>query len=212
VSLPSAKDAEVLLFDSDVPKEYADWVRRSGVVSWDIETSGLDWMRDCIATCQVYVPEGPAAIIRVREKPPLQLCSLLSDSSVNKIFHHAMFDLRFMVWHWDAIPRNVSCTKIASKVLDVRNENNHDLQSLLRHHLGISIDKSERLSDWFSPKLSQSQKLYAVNDVIYLVALLEALEKQLSSRGLLILAQECFKYIPIRVKLELMGYGDVYNY
>ena len=86
------------------------------------------------------------------------------------------------------------------------------LKPLLERYLGISLDKSLQRSDWLSSRLTKEQLAYAIADVVYLVPLLEQLERELQTRGLLGLARECFAHIPARVRLELLGYPDVYTY
>jgi len=208
----SLKANAYTLYTGDIPEEYADCVRRASVVAWDIETSGLDWRTDRIGTCQLYVPDGPAAIVRIDDSPAAAMQGLLSDSSIRKIFHHAMFDLRFMVHNWKARPKNIACTKIAAKILDRDNKKPNGLQALLKRFLSIEIVKNEQRSDWLAPQLSQSQIAYALADVLYLPKLLTAIEDRLASQGLLELAHGCFAHIPTRVELDLVGYEDIYTY
>ena len=206
------KNKNIVLYEHDVADEYTRCVCRAGIVAWDTETSGLDWRKDRIGICQLYAPNEPVAIIKVGDIPPKKLRSLLSDASVRKVFHHAMFDLRFVSYHWKVLPQNIACTKIASKLLDVKNENKHSLQSVLKQHLGVVIDKNERLSNWLSSKLTEEQISYAARDVMYLLSLLDVLERELRSRGLLEFAHKCFAHIPARVRLDILGYGDIYTY
>jgi len=123
-----------------------------------------------------------------------------------------MFDLRFMSYHWKVLPQNIACTKIAVKLLDIENENKHSLQPILKKYLGIEISKHERLSNWLSDRLTEKQITYAVKDVIYLLQLLDVLERKLKSKDLLELAHLCFAHIPTKVQLDILGHGDVYSY
>ena len=74
------------------------------------------------------------------------------------------------------------------------------------------MDKSQRQSNWLSKELSNEQIEYAAQDVIYLFDLLEALEKDLDSKGLLGLSYQCYSHIPTRVDLDIPRYPDVYTY
>lgn len=201
----------VTAFD-DLPDKWLRSLRGAGIVACDIETSGLNWDEDRIATCQLYAPSKPVVVVRINEEPPKNLCSLIEDTEVKKVFHHAMFDLRFMHYRWELAPTNVACTKIASKLLDPRNEHSHSLKLLLEGHLGVTLDKKEQLSDWFSPTLTEAQLLYAAGDVVYLISLLSQLERALESVGLLELARACYGHIPTRVQLDILGYQDVFVY
>src|SRR2546423_3744292 len=125
-------------YTGDLSCSKAQSARRAGVVGWDIETSGLDWRKDKIATCQIFIPNLDVDLIQLgtaMETPP-NLKSLLSDPTVMKVFHHAMFDLRFMAAKWGAEARNVVCTKIASKLLEPL-EDDHSLKHVLQKHLQV---------------------------------------------------------------------------
>ncbi|HDD44963.1 MAG TPA: ribonuclease D [Candidatus Desulfofervidus auxilii] len=200
------------IYYHDISNKYLDQVYKTKIVAWDIETSGLDWRNDQIGLCQLYTPGQHVAVVKINNVPPKKLCLLLRDVSIKKVFHHAMFDLRFMSYRWKVLPQNIACTKIAAKLLDAKNENKHSLQVILKQYLGVIIDKKEQLSNWLSPELTKEQISYAVNDVIYLLPLLDVLEKNLKSKGLLELAHLCFAFIPTRVQLEILGYKDIYSY
>jgi len=203
---------DIIIYDYDIPQQFFDSIQQTKVVAWDIETSGLDWRNDRIGICQLHTPNRPVAIIRIGDVPPERLRLLLSDSSLRKVFHHAMFDLKFMSYQWEILPQNVVCTKIASKLLDVENKNRHSLQSILKQYLGVVINKDEQVSNWLSVNLTKEQIIYAAKDVVYLLSLLEVLERKLKSRGLLELAHLCFRYIPTQVQLDILGYGNIYSY
>lgn len=179
----------------------------------DIETTGLSWSEDRIATVQVAVPEGPIEIVRIEpEERPTVLAALLESSSVSKVFHHAMFDLRFMRAVWGMRCERAACTKIAAKLADPTGEIGHSLVDLLHHYLGVNLDKSEQTSNWMAEDLSSSQLRYAADDVRYLVPLLNTLLNDLRHSSLDGLAIHCFDHLPTRVELEVRGFADVYTY
>jgi ribonuclease D len=200
------------LFESDVSSSFLDAASGAGIVAWDIETSGLDWRSDLIATCQIQIPQAKTAKIRIGTTTPRRLVELLLNPAVKKIFHHAMFDLRFMSYRWNVVPQTIACTKIAAKILDGESTESHSLKVLVERHLGIMLDKTEQTSNWLAPHLTTNQLEYAARDVIYLASLLEVLEQRLRNRALLSLAHACFSHIPTRVQLDILGYGDIYMY
>jgi ribonuclease D len=204
---------KVPLLVGDIPKAFLDAGREHKIVAWDIETSGLDWRSERIGLCQVWVREEGLGIVKIKKnKLPRNLAALLEDASIQKIFHHAMFDLRFLCYHWRVNAANIACTKIASKLIEPGRPEGHTLASLLMRYLGISLDKTKRKSDWLSWALSESQLVYAGNDVIHLPELLGVLKRELESRNLDDLAQRCFAHIPTQVQLDIGGYRDVYGY
>jgi len=195
----------------DIPLSFFNLVRASKVVAWDIETTGLNWNSDIIATCQLFVPPDTVSIVKTDDQVPEYMRQILSDKRIKKVFHYAIFDLRFMCYQWDVFAENVACTKTASKLLSPE-KTEHSLKSLLDQYLNIMIDKSERLSNWLSDNLSQEQLTYAVQDVIYLLDLLNILEENLKSNQLLNLARRCFAHIPTKVELDILQYQDIYTY
>ena len=198
---------------TDISDSFLKKAKQEGVVAIDIETSGLDWRAERIGLCQVAIVSGEISFIKNKKnEKPQRFLSLLSDRSIQKIFHHAMFDLRFLVYHWGAKPENISCTKIASKLIDPEQLEGHSLEDLLQKYLNIRIDKAARQSDWLTWDLSDTQLAYASSDVIYLPQLLETLTSHLRQRSRWNLACKCFSHIPTRVELEICGFRDVYSY
>jgi ribonuclease D len=207
----SVDGKHVTVEDTDLSTDDIELAAQTGEVGWDIETTGLDWQTAAICTCQLSIGEERIVVVKTNQFRPEHLCQLLSDNQVRKVFHHATFDLTFMAYKWGANPCNVGCTKIASKLLSP-NRNDHSLKSLLRDHLGIHIDKNERMSNWLSADLTAAQVSYAARDVMHLIPLLRELVKKLEAKGLLPLSKACFAHIPTRVQLDIQGYGDVYEY
>ena len=109
---------EIEVTRGDVSPSFEALVRNVGRVAWDIETSGLDWRVDEIATCQLHVEGHRTEVVRLQGTNPARLSELIASPQVTKVFHHAMFDLRFMRFHWSVRPANVACTKMISKLVD----------------------------------------------------------------------------------------------
>lgn len=197
---------------NDLSPEFDSAMRTEGFSAWDIETDGLDFQRDAIRTCQVYVPGTGIEIVRVPGdgKTPPRLSDALSSERVFKVFHHAPFDLRFMRHNWGVRPRNVGCTKVMSKIV-APDRTSHSLAPLVLAYLGIELDKSARLSDW-SQDLTPEQLTYAANDVLHLPDLYRHLLKDALNLGVAELVEQSFAYLPVRVETDLEGSGDVFAY
>jgi ribonuclease D len=197
---------------NDLSPEFDSAMRIEGVAAWDIETDGLDFRRDAIRTCQVYVPGAGVEIVRMPTDGavPARLADALASERVFKVFHHAPFDLRFMRHNWGVRPRNVGCTKVLSKIVEPARES-HSLAPLVRTYLGIELDKSVRLSDW-SQELTPEQLSYAANDVLHLLDLYRYLWKEALNLGVAEFAEQSFAYLPVRVETDLRGSGDVFAY
>lgn len=185
----------------------------AGVAAWDIETTGLDWQEGRIGTCQLHTPTVGTVVVQVDDDRPDRLASLLADDRVVKVFHHAPFDLRWMSSHWDTPVASVACTKVASRLLHPEAAGQeHSLRHLVADHLGVDIDKSERLSDWTLHELTPSQLRYAAGDVEYLLPLMDVLTTQLDNAGLLEVYQQCLEFLPTRIRYEVNGWADVFSY
>jgi ribonuclease D len=196
----------------DITEQYANLIVNTGVVSCDLETSGLDWKSQRIGLVQLYCQGTDVTVFKpIQNRVPARLVRLVGNPKVQKIFHHAMFDLRFIAHHWNAKPANIVCTKIASKILDPERKD-HSLATLLKAHLEITVDKSVQKSDWLTWNLSELQMAYAKADVANLQELYDLLAGQLKDCGKLALARHCFSHLPTRVQLELGNYGDVFAY
>jgi ribonuclease D len=205
--------AALPFFENDCPKAFLKAARKHQVVAWDIETSGLDWKSERIGICQLLVREQGLSIVKIKKnRRPPNLAAILEDPTIQKVFHHAMFDLRFLCHHWGVDPKNIACTKIASKLIDPNKTKGHTLVDLVHHYLGVSLDKTSRKSDWLTWGLSPDQLRYAGNDVKYLPALLDALLGELDNKNRRDLAIRCFAHIPTQVKLEIQDFKDIYGY
>lgn len=198
----------------DLPAEFADAFAGTSRVAWDVETSGLDWLHDRLGTCQLFADEVGVVVVGLVETVPPRLAALLENPAVEKVFHHAPFDLRFMMHAWRTRPASIRCTKVASKLLSPQAPNeDHSLKSLVLRHLGVRLEKGAvRTSDWTAASLTGSQVEYAAADVIHLLDLLDVLKGELEAAGLAALYEECCGFLPARVQLELGGYPDVFAY
>ncbi len=198
----------------DLPADLAAAYGSAGRLAWDVETSGLDWRQDRLATCQVFADGVGASVVSVSGRKPQHLIALLQNPAVEKVFHHAPFDLRFMVHTWDVWPVSVRCTKVASKLVqpDAPQEA-HTLQHLAWRYLGLRLEKGPvRTSDWSAPELTPEQIAYASSDVLHLLSLLDALQAALRAAGLDRLYDDCCSFLPAHVYLETSGYPNVFAY
>lgn len=207
------ESADVTVTRGDVPYNFVERCIERGSVSWDVETSGLDWATDTLATCQLAAGDQVVVVQLDPSQHPISLATLLEDQRVRKVFHHAPFDLRFMAYQWKVRPTNVACTKALSKILDPQlSPASHSLRPVLQRRLGVEISKTEQASDWLAAVLTPSQLTYAVRDVLYLDDLLADELEEARHRGLLELVHASFAYAPARVALDLLGSGDVFSY
>jgi ribonuclease D len=204
---------EVTLLADDVDDGFVQRSLMSERIAWDVETTGLDWRSARIATVQIATPSEIVIVQLKHGRVPRRLSQLIASPDVEKVFHHAPFDLRFVASAWLIQPQRVSCTKILSKIIDPEAPHDqHSLQPVLKRYLGVRISKEEQQSDWATQTLRSEQLAYAADDVRHLLALFDVMTERARTLGVWELATSSFAYLPSRVNLDLRGSGDVYAY
>ena len=178
-------------------------------VAIDTETLGLNPHRDRLCVVQISPGDGTADVIQIEagQKKAPNLVKLLKDRSITKIFHFGRFDLAVLAHTFGTMPQPVFCTKIASKLTRTYTDR-HGLKELCNELLDVSISKQQQSSDWAADTLSAAQLEYAASDVLYLHRLKAVLEQRLERDGRAKQAEACFKFLPTRSELDLMGWPE----
>ena len=178
-------------------------------VAIDTETLGLNPLRDRLCVVQLSGGDGTADVVQIRrgQASAPNLCAMLADRSVQKLFHFARFDLASLYHAFGVMPEPVYCTKIASRLTRTYTDR-HGLKDLLKELLAIDISKQQQSSDWGAETLSEAQLAYAASDVLHLHALKARLDQMLEREGRLGMAQACFDFLPMRARLDLAGWPE----
>ncbi|MCZ4353374.1 ribonuclease D [Roseovarius aestuarii] len=193
------------LYQGDLP----DGLELGPVVAIDCETMGLNPHRDRLCVIQMSGGDGNAHLVQVAKgqtRAP-NLCAILENPDVLKLFHYGRFDIAAMQNAFGAVTAPVYCTKIASKLVRTYTDR-HGLKNLLQDLLGVDISKQQQSSDWGAPKLTKAQLDYAASDVLYLHALRDKLNARLIREGRMEMAQACFDFLPTRAGLDLAGWPE----
>ena len=180
------------------------------VVAIDCETMGLNPHRDRLCLVQMSSGDGNAHLVQValgQDQAP-NLCRMLQDPNVLKLFHFGRFDIAALYHAFGALSAPVYCTKIASKLTRTYTDR-HGLKNLLQEFLSIDISKQQQSSDWGADEFSDAQMEYAASDVLYLHQLREVLDIRLAREGRIEIAQRCFDFLPTRSKLDLAGWPEI---
>lgn len=194
------------LYQNDLP----DGLDLGPVVAIDCETMGLNPHRDRLCVIQMSGGNGDAHIVQVAigqtEAP--NLCAMLENPDVLKLFHFGRFDIAAMYKAFGALAAPVYCTKIASRLVRTYTDR-HGLKNLTQELIGVDISKQQQMSDWGAAELTAAQLDYAASDVLYLHRLRNALNKRLEREGRSDIAQACFDFLPTRAKLDLAGWPEI---
>jgi ribonuclease D len=178
-------------------------------VAIDTETLGLNPHRDRLCVVQISPGDGTADVIQIapgQRKAP-NLVALLRDKRVTKLFHYARFDLAVLSHAFGAMPEPVFCTKIASRLTRTYTDR-HGLKDICYELLGVNLSKAQQSSDWAAETLSPEQLEYAASDVLHLHRLREILVTRLMRENRTKVADACFRFLPARARLDLMGWGE----
>jgi ribonuclease D len=180
-----------------------------GAVAVDTETLGLLPHRDKLCLVQLSSGDGNAHLVqmdRASYNAP-NLKALMSDPKVTKIFHFARFDVAVMKQYLQVDTFPLYCTKLASKLTRTYTDR-HGLKDLVKELLGIELNKQQQSSDWGAHILSDAQKQYAAQDVLYLHELKARLDQMLEREGRSQMAKSCFDFVTTRAALDLAGWTE----
>ena len=178
-------------------------------VAVDTETLGLIPRRDKLCVVQLSSGDGNGHLVQLDRSAydAPRLKALMTDPNVTKIFHFARFDVAVLKHYLGVDVAPVYCTKIASRLTRTYTDK-HGLKDLIKELLGVELNKQQQSSDWGAHVLSDAQKLYAAQDVIYLHELKARLDQILEREGRMELARACFNFLPALVSLDLGGWGE----
>ncbi|WP_434724033.1 ribonuclease D [Mesorhizobium sp. RIZ17] len=198
--------ADIRFHKNDLP----DLTRYNvGAVAIDTETLGLNPHRDRLCVVQISPGDGSADVIQIApgQKEAPNLVSLLRNDAVMKLFHYGRFDIAVLYNAFGVMAEPVFCTKIASRLTRTYTDR-HGLKDLCNELLGIGLSKAQQSSDWAAETLSPEQLEYAASDVLYLHRLREVLAARLARENRTREADACFRFLPTRAKLDLMGWAE----
>ena len=198
------------LYTNDLP----EGLDLGPLVAIDTETMGLRPERDRLCLVQLSSGDGKCHLVHFRPDDAGErnyaaprLRAMLASPAVTKLFHFARFDVAVLYRYLGVDCRPIYCTKIASKLVRTYTDR-HGLKDLTRELLGIEISKEQQSSDWGAAELSEAQLGYAASDVLHLHAIKAKLDGRLAREGRDALAEACFAFLPVRARLDLLGWPD----
>ncbi len=195
---------DIKLHNTDLP----DDLKLGNLIAVDGEFMGLNVRRDPLCLIQISTGNSDAHIVQLDRKSynAPNLVKVLSDDKITKVFHYGRADIAHIKHYLKTDTNNILDTKIASKLARSYSDN-HSLKGLIKEFINIDISKQFQSSD-FGGELSESQKRYCANDVIYLHKIHEELIKILKRENRIDLYKECLKFLKTRVELDLALFKD----
>lgn len=110
------------------------------------------------------------------------LFAVLRSPAVAKVFHSCKSDILLLDELFGVHCRNIVDTSVQFTLLAAE-DNNISLGRLIQAELGFEVDKGEQKSNWLKRPLTEAQKEYAANDVLYLFELTDRLSARLEELG-----------------------------
>ena len=200
---------DIKLHKEDLPDELI----LSDNIAVDCEFMGLNVERDSLCLVQISSGKNDAHIVQLNRDTynAPNLKKILSDKSVNKIFHFARADLLFIKKYLNVSVENVNCTKVMSKIARSYSDK-HGLKDLIKEFTNNDISKNLQSSD-FGGELTDKQLQYCAKDVIYLHKIYEGLKKILVREKRDRLYNDAIKFINCRVDLDLASFtSDIWSH
>ena len=198
------------LYHDDISSE----VDFGDVIAIDTETMGLNINRDRLCLIQLSNGDGIAHLVQISKKnldkqenfPNLK--KIFKNPNSTKLFHFARFDMAVIEKNICKLNGPIFCTKIASKLSRTFGAK-HGLADLCKDLLNLELDKQNQTSDWGLETLSESQLKYAASDVLYLHQIKNKLDEILKRENKEDIAKNCFEFLKIRSKLDLIGFENL---
>jgi DNA polymerase-1 len=205
-----------LITDADALRDACAKLKTEEFIGFDTETTELDPYDGVLRLVQLSTGRE-TQVIDLRpfaEKGDLKtlpelapLRELLAAPNPVKVAHNAKFDAKWIKHHLGIDLGGTFDTLLASQLIAAGDpERRHSLLEVVSFFLGTELDKSEQLSDWSAPELTQSQIEYAARDAAIMLPLREQMVERLNNDDLIRAAQLEFDCIAPIAAMELNGF------
>ena len=164
-------------------------LQREPRLAIDLEANSLYAYRERVCLIQISIPGQDYIVDPLAGFDLTGLGDLISDQTVEKIFHAAEYDLILVKRQYGWRLNNLFDTMWATRILGNRR---CGLANLLESHFGVSQNKKHQKANWCKRPLSQMLLAYAQMDTHYLILLADRLAEELRAAGRLEEAREIF--------------------
>ena len=195
----------IKVFENDLPEDLD--LSNEKLIGLDNEALGLVLGRDTLTLVQLGLESKNFYLVKLNRETynAPNLIKALSNKNTQFIMHYARQDLLWLKYHLKVQPKNIFCTKVASKIARTASSY-HGYKDLVKELCGKDISKKEQQSDWGDPNLSEKQIKYAASDTEYLFEIRKKLIKMLEREKRIDLFEKSMNVIPVLVDMEIAGY------
>ena len=197
--------SNIKVFENDLPEDLD--LSNEKFIGLDNEALGLVLGRDPLTLVQLGLESKNFYLIKLNRETyhAPNLIKALSNDNTQYIMHYARQDLLWLKYHLNVKPKNIFCTKVASKIARTASSY-HGYKDLVKELCGKDISKKEQQSDWGDPNLSEKQIKYAASDTEHLFEIRNKLIKMLEREKRIDLFKKSMEVIPVLVDMEIAGY------
>ena len=197
--------SNIKVFEKDLPEDLD--LSNEKFIGLDNEALGLVLGRDPLTLVQLGLESKNFYLIKLNRDTyhAPNLVRALSNTNTQYIMHYARQDLLWLKYHLNVEPKNIFCTKVASKIARTASSY-HGYKDLVKELCGKDISKKEQQSDWGDPNLSEKQIKYAASDTEHLFEIRNKLTKMLQREKRIDLFNKSMEVIPTLVDMEIAGY------
>ena len=197
--------SNIKVFENDLPEDLD--LSNEKFIGLDNEALGLVLGRDPLTLVQLGLESKNFYLIKLNRETyhAPNLLKALSNENTQYIMHYARQDLLWLKYHLNVKPKNIFCTKVASKIARTASSY-HGYKDLVKELCGKDISKKEQQSDWGDPNLSEKQIKYAASDTEHLFEIRNKLIKMLEREKRIDLFKKSMEVIPVLVDMEIAGY------
>ena len=195
----------IKVFENDLPEDLD--LSNEKLIGLDNEALGLVLGRDPLTLVQLGLESKNFYLVKLNRETynAPNLIKALSNKNTQFIMHYARQDLLWLKYHLKVQPKNIFCTKVASKIARTASSY-HGYKDLVKELCGKDISKKEQQSDWGDPNLSEKQIKYTASDTEYLFEIRKKLIKMLEREKRIDLFEKSMNVIPVLVDMEIAGY------
>lgn len=154
--------------------------QKDKAVAVDLEADSMYHFREKVCLIQMASPRANVLIDPLAIKDLSCLAPLFSNGKIKKIFHGADYDIRSLYRDFKFNIHNLFDTQIACMFLGIKETG---LYAVLKSRFNALLDKKHQKKDWSQRPFPKEMTDYAVKDVIYLIPLANALEKELKKKN-----------------------------
>tara|TARA_B100000963_G_scaffold323323_1_gene308072 strand:- start:6509 stop:7126 length:618 start_codon:yes stop_codon:yes gene_type:complete len=196
---------KIQVFENDLPEDLD--LSNEKFIGLDNEALGLVLGRDPLTLVQLGLESKNFYLVKLNRKTykAPNLVKTLSNVNTQFIMHYARQDLLWLKYHLNVQPKNIFCTKVASKIARTASSF-HGYKDLVKELCGKDISKKEQQSDWGDPNLSDKQIKYAASDTEYLFEIRKKLISMLEREKRIELFNKSMDVVPVLVDMEIAGY------